>query len=413
MSQKPWIVAFAMFGVLTLGGKSAMSAETLAKLTVNAGSQDRVDTPLSVALTGVKAPVAGALLVEVKGAERVPVALQIETGTPSILHWILDGKTPAGGQRVYELTGGTPAPANPVELKEDETGLDIVQGGAKVLHFQTAVMQPPAGQSPLYARNGFIHPLCTPNGAVLTRIHPKDHIHHLGLWNPWTSTEFEGKHVDFWNLKDGQGTVRFAKFASKTAGPVYGGFQAIQEHVALNAAGGPKVALNEVLDVRVWNTGGPGKGYWICDFTTTQRCASASPLTLLAYRYGGIGFRGTADWNEKNSNYLTSEGKDRKTGHSTRARWCNVFGETSKGDAGIEFMSHPQNHEHPEPMRIWNDQGDIFFNFCPVQQKPWTLEPGNEYVLKYRMYIYDGKADVAGCERMWQDFANPPSVRVQ
>ncbi|MHC4891720.1 MAG: DUF6807 family protein [Planctomycetota bacterium] len=128
---------------------------------------------------------------------------------------------------------------------------------------------------------------------------------------------------------------------------------------------------------------------------------------LLKHRYGGLGFRATEEWKEDNGNYLTSEGKTRKDGHGTRARWCNVFGETSKGPAGILFMSHPQNHQHPEPMRIW-PQGEVFFNFCPIQKADWMLEPGNDYILRYHGTVTAEKA-----ESLWQNFANAPEVRLE
>ena len=143
----------------------------------------------------------------------------------------------------------------------------------------------------------------------------------------------------------------------------------------------------------------------IIDYTTTQECAADIPLILEKYRYGGLGFRATEEWKGDNSDYLTSEGKTRKDGHATRARWCIIQGATGQGDAGVLFMSHPDNHEHPEPVRIWPWSKDgNFFNFCPVQQKPWTLEPGNEYTLKYRLYVYDGKISAGTAEQLWKDF---------
>ena len=74
-------------------------------------------------------------------------------------------------------------------------------------------------------------------------------------------------------------------------------------------------------------------------------------------------------------------------------------------------MSHPGNREHPEPLRIW-PQGDIFFNFCPIQKADWTLEPGKDYLLKYRMFVYDGTITPARAEQIWQDFAYPPKVKL-
>ena len=131
----------------------------------------------------------------------------------------------------------------------------------------------------------------------------------------------------------------------------------------------------------------------------------------MKYRYGGIGFRATAEWDK--GDYLTSEGKTRDNGHATRAKWCIVYGPTSKGPAGVVFMSHPNNHAHPEPMRIWNGRPEIFFNFCPVQQADWILEPGQDYVLKYRLYVYDGTITTGSAERAWRDFADPPEIELK
>ena len=398
---------FALF--LALISRSVSAAGPLAKIIVEAGKHMRIDTPVSIPLDSISTE---SRLEEIKGSNRIPVVAQIEAGNPPRLWWILSGTTPAGGKRVYELVVGRPAAVSGVEVRLDDTSLDIYHGRTKVLRYNHASVPPPEGASLLYTRSGFIHPLWSPAGAILTNIHPADHIHHMGIWMPWTKTEFEGREVDFWNLKKGEGTVRFVEFVSTASGSVYGGFEAEQEHVALKTSEDEKVVLKETWDVRVYSIGGVDKGYWLWDFTSAQRCASSSPLKLLKYRYGGLGFRATSQWDEDSSDYLTSEGKTRKDGHGTRGRWCNVFGKTSKGLAGILFMSHPQNHEHPEPMRIW-PEGEVFFNFCPVQKADWTLKPGNDYVLRYRLYVYNGTITVEKAEGLWQDFANPPKVSLE
>lgn len=403
-----------MTGIVCLFVACIGSGAIAATITVDAGGADRIDTPVWIgldALGGVDAD-RGVRLTEITadGRRRVPAQVDATAGR---LCWILEGKTPAGTKRTYEASAGRARGRGPggVEIVQDDKVLDVQVGGTKVVRFNHAIVPPPAGQDPLFERGAFIHPLWSPAGAVLTNIHPADHIHHMGLWMPWTTTRFEGRGVDFWNLKSGQGTVRFVKFAGTTQGPVFGGFRSIQEHVDLKAPGGAKVALNEEWDVRVWNTGGADRGFWVVDFVSTQECASASPLELPAYRYGGFGFRATAEWKQGVADYLTSEGKSRKDGHGTRARWCIAYGPTSKGDTGIVFMSHPSNHEYPEPMRLW-PSGDIFFNWCPVQEKDWVLEPGKKYVFNYRMYVYDGKMTAEQAERCWQDFGNPPVVSV-
>ena len=106
--------------------------------------------------------------------------------------------------------------AQKMELNDNNGTLIFRAGNKDLLSYQYKTVYPPAGQDTNYKRSGFIHPLYTPHGQVLTRIQPPDHYHHYGIWNPWTHTLFENDTVDFWNIKGRQGTVRFAKFISKT-----------------------------------------------------------------------------------------------------------------------------------------------------------------------------------------------------
>ena len=63
-------------------------------------------------------------------------------------------------------------------------------------------------------------------------------------------------------------------------------------------------------------------------------------------------------------------------------------------------------------MRIW-DKGPVFFGFAPSQLGDWKMEPGNDYVFRYRFYVHDSKPDVADLERLWNDFAKPPKVKLE
>ena len=418
MANRTPVTAIAMLIFVLLAAvtnQSFADAETLAIITVEAGKHTRIDTPVSVALGEIPEATSSAVIrLWERGirARPVPVPAQIEPGEPSRLWWIVSGRTPAGGKRVYELIKEPAVEMPNVEVTKDDKVLQIRRGDNKILQYNHSIVPAPKGQSELYNRSGFIHPLWSPSGAVLTDIHPADHIHHIGIWMPWTKTKFEGKEVDFWNLKEGQGTVRFVKFLSTSSGPVYGGFEAEQEHVALKTAEGEKVVIKEVWDVKVYNVGGAEKGYWLWDFVSTQRVVADSPLHLPEYRYGGFGFRAAAEWKDENSMYLTSEGKTRKDGHGTRARWCETAGAIEGKWAGITFMSHPKNFRHPEPMRIW-PSGQVFFNWAPSLAGDWVMEPGEEYVFRYRMYVHEGKVKAADAERMWGDFGEPPVVKLE
>ncbi len=409
--------------LLMLPAATAFGAEPLATITVEAGPHARVDTPVSVPLATVPQAVAGVPLAlqEIRGSRRVTVPAQIEQGPAPRLHFILSGTLPAGQTRTYELVAGKAQTDRQVTAVKGAKDLEVSVGDNKVMRYHHAMVPPPAdlgripeARRPLYEHNAFIHPLWSPKGTVLTDIHPPDHIHHLGIWMPWTHTNFEGKMVDFWNVGDGTGTVRFSKYLGTTSGPVYGGFRAEQDHVALKTSKGEQTILKEVWDVRVYNVGGPEKGYWLVDFQSTQRCVADEPLIQDEYRYGGFGFRATRQWKGANADYLTSEGKTRKDGHATRARWCDNYGEIGGQWEGVTFYSHPKNFQHPEPMRLWPEPNNhIFFNFCPSQAGPWEMKPGEDHVFRYRWYVHEGKPDVETIERIWRDYAEPPQVKVE
>ena len=288
--------------------------------------------------------------------------------------------------------------------------LTIRSGNTKLLTYQFNTVYPPSGRDSNYKRSGFIHPLYTPHQQVLTRIQPPDHYHHYGIWNPWTHTVFEKDTIDFWNLVKRTGTVRFVKFTSTKNKAKFSEFTALHEHVVFKKEGGEKIALNEWQTVKVYP---PEKGndYYNVDITSKLQCASQSSLLIVAYRYGGLGWRATDYWDKSNSEMLTSEGKTRSNTDSTRAKWIIVYGSLPGNDeGGMVMLSHPSNYNHPEPLRVWDEngnggRGDVFVNFAPTKDKDWMIEPGKTYTLKYRLIVFNGKIDSAKAESMWQIFA--------
>ena len=351
-------------------------------------------------------------LFEIRGDKKSPVPFQIEDGEQRNLYWLINPGNPSG-KYVFELIKGKPEKwQSSIQTKAENGLLTICDGDKKLLGYQYETVYPPAGVDSAYHRSGFIHPLWSPHGQVLTRIQPPDHYHHYGIWNPWTHVIFEKDTVDFWNLGKRQGTVRFAKFISVAEGPIFAEYQALHEHVVFQKHGTERAALNELQSVRIYQP--DNENYYIADITIAMSCAGTSPILLLHYRYGGLGWRAAEQWHKDNSDVLTSAGKTRKDADGTRARWCMVQGEFDKGSAGVVMMSYPTNYNYPEPLRIWpenqNGRGDVFANFSPIKNMEWLLEPGKRYVLKYRLLVFDGRLTKAKAESAWQNYAAMPQV---
>lgn len=276
-------------------------------------------------------------------------------------------------------------------------------------HFNT--VYPPKGQDSSYRRNGFIHPIYTLKGHRLTRIQPRDHYHHYGVWNSWTHTLFKADTVDFWNLYKKSGTVRFVQLLDHKVNERDATYTALHEHVVFKGDGQEEVALHEWQTVKVHLPKGQDNHYWI-DIIIEMRCATSKPLRLLTYRYGGLGWRALASWNADNSSVLTSEGKTREETDGSRARWCMVQGEfSSSGYGGMAILSHPRNFNHPEPLRIWDGRANggkenVFINFSPTKDRDWLLAPDQTYTLMYRLVVFDGQRLAADIEHEWRLFAN-------
>ncbi len=394
-------IALALF----LGTGGATAIETGTYVTVRAGKWDRHNTVVSFEFKRNSATVYH--LVDPKGNS---IPLQLDGETASFM--LRDLK--AGESKMFRLVPG-PAKStrrnSDVELTRVQNRLEIMSGKRQVLSFVAEPAGLPAPDiKPVFLRGGYIHPVFTPKGTMVTDDYPSDHYHHHGIWFAWTKTEFEGGHPDFWNVGDGTGRVDFEKVGKTWSGPVHAGFTSFQKYVALTGAA-PKTALNEEWDVRVYNFGSAETPYYLFDIVATQVCASPSPLILDEYRYGGMGVRGAREWKDKSKvSFLTSEGKTRADGNATRGRWCHIGGQVNGQLVGIAVLDHPANYRAPAPMRINPD--DPFFNYAPSQMGRFEIKPGEKFVLRYRYVVTDGPPDTKLLERLWNDYADPPVVSV-
>jgi len=335
--------------------------------------------------------------------------------------FMIEGKLDKGDSRSYffQETGKRGVEQEtPALIQQDEDKLVILNNESEVLTYHISETMPPPGIDSLYRRSAYIHPLVSPGGEVLTRVQPPDHYHHYGIWNPWTLTHINGREIDYWNLAKGEGTVRAKAILDAFEGPVQATFTTLQEHVDFGYEGGERVTMEEFWEVCCTPAGPNGQRY-LLDMKTTFRNVLRDTILFDAYRYGGgLGYRATGKWNEENSTVLTSEGIERAGADGTRARWCIVEGvsDTEEGRSGILFLSHPDNREHPEPMRVWPaeiNNGELFFEFCPIRQREWLILPGVDNVLQYRMIVFDGSMTAEEAEMYWNSFVNGPEVSLQ
>lgn len=307
------------------------------------------------------------------------------------------------------FTGELRADEKTFRAEEAESTIVLWHGDNAVVTYHKADVPPPEGIDPVYTRSGFLHPVKTPAGGSVTGIHPTDHYHHLGLWHAWVKCEHDGKPVDFWNLKKKEGAVRYEKTLAIVSEADHAGFTVEQDHVAYKGENKtePVIVLNEAFSV----TARLVDGAYEIDYETAQTNVSDHALKLPAYRYGGpIAYRSPLHWNGSNSDYLSSEGKTRIDGHETRSKWCAMWGPAgeSGNDSSITILCHEDNHDFPQRMRVWppnTNDGAIFFNYVPIQETGWAIEPGQKSVMRYRLVVEDRKPDPKALNARWERFS--------
>ena len=297
-------------------------------------------------------------------------------------------------------------------LQADEQLLTVEIDGSPLIHYQASPLLNPNGGEKFKGSN-FIHPLKTPSGFTVTASNPESHHHHhFGLWWPWKFIGVENnRQVLCWELQEGDGLIE-----ARESTPHKNGFQAKSIYIDRKAPGGPRTILNETVNA---TTSGllsrPVSGYWL-ELEIINEVAGEEPLEIQKNLYSGFTLRGTDQWAGYKATVLSSEGKidegDKWGGNQgqfisdinlTRARWVRVEGPAPEGTAGVLLMSSPTNHNHPEKLRTWGNR-EIFINFNPVQKESWALEPGQQYIRNYRVFVYDGSLTAKQAEALWQDF---------
>jgi hypothetical protein len=399
------------------------NSQELAHITVSSGDFDRIDCPVSFEFSGTELNLKPNewQLVEIDGSRTNYKPLQADQTNQNRFWFILDGFTPKQTHRKFALLKkSNQENHSQIEIHKEKGALQFLSEKGPILNYQYEMTYPPQGVDEKFKKSGFLHPVWSPGGEVLTRIQPPDHYHHYGIWGPWTRTHIGERQVDFWNLGDLQGSVLFKSFLDETQGAVFSSFTAHQEHLDFGAPKTETVAINEALEVKVWNVKDANKT-WLIDYTTNIKSPLKNGILFDAYRYGGgIGFRATEKWHKDNTSVLTSENKDRLTADGSSAKWAIIEGasNTQEGRSGILFMGFPENRQFPEPMRVWpvdgnGGRGDMFFEFCPIRHVEWKIESNTDYKLKYRMVIFDGEMTAKKAEIHWQGFANPPKVNTE
>lgn len=379
-------------------------------LSIDAGDFDRIDsiTTFSWPIEGEKADSSSSQIYADNSGEFL---VRVKNGVASMVVQKMK-KGENLNVSVAKISSSSVVPALYTD-KKDDGKLSFYKGLDNIpMEYFIKARFPREGIDPLYLRSGYLHPIKTPSGINVADDYPEMHIHHHGVWYTWTKTKFESRTPDFWNMGQGKGRVEHVDLLSHWDGPVHAGFKAKLRFVDMTAQP-EKEVLTEEWSVRMYAAGLRATPYNVFDLHSSQTNVTNSKLELPQYRYGGLGFRGRAEWNGKeNCFFLTSNGEtDRIKAHTTKANWCHIGGLHEGKMVGIAILCHPGNFRAPQPMRV--HPNEPFFNFAPSQGGDWSIGPGETYTSQYRFVVTDGEPNVDLINRLWNDYASPIKVSVK
>ncbi len=407
-------LALAAHGLLVLRTAAAESYPVI----VEAGGH-----PRDASLVAIEVPQA------LQGAERLSltepesrteIPLQRDPHDPSRALFLLNRPLEADESRPYVLQAGgrDDRPEAMVRAVTNDRGIVFERHGRTVLQYNSAVIEPPEGVDAKFGRSGHVHPVWTPGGRMVTEEFPADHLHQHGFFAAWVNTTFEGRSVDFWNQAGGTGTVEHVSVESTHSGDVFAEMTASLRHTDLTAPDGPRPVLNESWMIRVYGSGArldettaapDWPAYFLFEIESTQSCAGESSLTVNEYHYGGMAWRGPAEWlGAASCEFLTSEGLSRADGNHSRPDWVCAYGAIDGEECCLAIFCHPDNFRAPQPVRLHPDKP--YFVFTPPVLGAFEIAPGEPMRNRYRYVVHDGLPDAAFYERLWRDYSEPPTA---
>ena len=108
------------------------------------------------------------------------------------------------------------------------------------------------------------------------------------LFFAWTKSRFDGKKTDFWNQAKQMGKIEHQEILGIKQGDDRVSFSVEHAFVV-----GRTDALRETWTVTVHRT---PEDHFLFDLKSVQQCATDKPFVLEKYHYGGMAFRGRAEW---------------------------------------------------------------------------------------------------------------------
>lgn len=349
--------------------------------------------------TGWRPTQPGGWILREAGGDGATIAAQVvpaiaEDGRPAPGRWRALATVPpdrsADKTRRFALVAAAATPASPFCFSEiDAASLELKDGDRPAWVYNHRDISRPdlPEKSPWRSRSCYLHPVWSPDGAVLTDDFPADHPFHRGVFWAWPHVTVGGREHDLWTMTGIR--QRFVQWLHRETGPVA---------AVLAVENGWFVGDEQVMTERVWihtYRGQDGERSLDLSLVFTP---GAQPVTLQGREgksYGGLVFRFNA-WPRHDAIVRGPGRLARHTGDShespddlldTPLAWADLASKFPGGQArgGAAIFVSPSHPDFP-PTWMTRCYGPLCVGWPGV--RPKTFEPGTPFALSYRIWTH-------------------------
>lgn len=288
-----------------------------------------------------------------------------------------------------------------VTLVEDTQRIAVYDAGELVLAYNKTAPDLPHGIDAVYRRSGFLHPVCSVAGQVVTAAYPEDHPHQNGIFAAWVKTKFQGREVDFWNLAKRSGGVRHHRVIWTECNASGARFQVELRHAVV----GPH-PIDVVREIWTVSYDSAPQSVRVFDIESVQEPIDG-PLQIQEYHYGGMAVRGPAAWlleleSSSRCEMINDLGSKRVLGNHERAHWVALSAQPGGNPVSIAMLSHKENFRSPQPARLHPQMP--YFCFAPCVAGEFQLTRDQPLRSRYRFVVTDERPDSAFLDRVWMNW---------
>jgi len=292
-----------------------------------------------------------------------------------------------GAVAAAELVLGKPVCAAQTSFAFREiggTGLELSENGKPVFVYNYGMIL--ADDFPeAMRRSSYLHPVYSPNGAVLTDDFNADHPHHRGISWMWPVVAVDGKKGDLWMVKEFR--QKFLRWQAQ---------ETQESHARLAIENGwfdgDRQFVKEEVEI-VAHPAADNKR--LLEFTLRFE-ATDQPVQIAGTPDGKKGFGGFCfrfaprDGGADKTIIRTEAGVAKKDAVLACHRWAELAGSFQGKVAGARVEDTSANPGYPKNGWLLR-HGFGFLNVSYPGLEPVTLEPQKPLVLKYRVTLFAGE----------------------